>query len=113
MDFDDMIPMHPVGGSGEDIMHHLGDSIMEFSDYERRNPFSVEGMANRVGEAALGWAADHPKTTAALAGAGALTGAIALAPEMTAGGVLAGGLAGLEAMGVDTGLATAVGLAFA
>jgi hypothetical protein len=56
------------------------------------------------------FAHDNPKTTAALAGAGALGTAVALAPELSVGGVMAGGLAGLEAMGVDTGLAGAMGL---
>lgn len=61
-------------------------------------------------DSAKDWAHDHPRTTAALAGAGALGTAVALAPELSVGGVMAGGLAGLEALGVDTGLAGAVGL---
>jgi hypothetical protein len=53
---------------------------------------------------------DNPKTSAALAGAAGLAGAAALAPEMSVAGLAAGGLAGLEAMGLNTGLAGAMGV---
>lgn len=83
-------------------MHSIGDAVA--------NHFDFEDMTHRAMDRVADFAKENPRTTAALAGAGALGTAVALAPELSVGGVMAGGLAGLEAMGVDTGLAGVMGV---